>query len=66
MDFLNLAFFPQNEFLKCQSGNSCHSSAEMNLTRIHEDACSIPGLTQRAGDLGWLWLWCRPEAIAPI
>ena len=28
------------------SGSSCHGSAETNLTSIHEDAGSIPGLIQ--------------------
>ena len=46
-----------------------------NLTRIHEDVCLIPGLTQWAScgigcrcgsDLVWLWLWRRLAAIAPI
>ena len=33
---------------------------------IHEDAGSMPGLTQRVKDLALLWLWCRPAAVALI
>ena len=51
-----------------------------NLTSIHEDVGSIPGLTQGLGygaavsfGVGQrhgsvpvlLWLWCRPTATAP-
>ena len=55
---------------------SCHGSAETNLTSIHEDAGSIPGLAQRVMSCGvgrrcssdpmLLWLWRRPVATSPI
>ena len=34
------------EFKMSQGRNSCCGSMEMNPTRMHEDVCLIPGLTQ--------------------
>ena len=61
--------------------SSHYGSAVMNLTSIHEDAGSIPGLSRGlriwhccklwcksgcSSDLVLLWLWRRPAANAPI
>ena len=46
------------------SGSSYHSSVEMNLTSIQEDAGLIPCLVQWVKDLALLWLWSRPAATA--
>ena len=39
-----------NVHLKSKSWSSCHSAAEMNLTRNHEVVGAIPGLTQWVKD----------------
>ena len=53
-------------FFKNVITGSSHHQRLTNPTSTHEDAGSIPGLTQWVKDPVWLWLWCRPAAIAQI
>ena len=42
-------------------GNSRGGAAEMNPTRTHEVAGSIPGLSQRVRIQRYCELWCRSQ-----
>ena len=61
---------PEDWRVSKREGSSPRSSrrgaAEMNLTKNHEVAGSIPGLARWAKDLVLLRLWRRPAAVAPI
>ena len=48
--------------IKNKKRSSRHGAAEINVTRNHEVAGSIPDLAQWVEDLALLWLWCRPAA----
>ena len=51
-------------YLNCKMWSSQCGSAVTNLTSIHEDEGSIPGLAQRVKDLALLWLWGRMTSVA--
>ena len=77
-----MSFKKLNAHTKKKKKSSCRGSVETNPTSIHEDVCSILGLTQwvegsdiavscgvghRHGwDLALLWPWHRLAAVAPI
>ena len=61
--------------LNARSGSSHHGTAETDPTRNHEVVGSIPGsgfaVSCRVGHrhgsyLVFLWLWCKPAAVALI
>ena len=54
-----LGIYPEKTRTQKDTCRSSHCGAvETNLTRNHEVASLIPGLTQWVGDPVLLWLWC--------
>ena len=53
-------------FLETGEQSSYCGTVVTNLTRIHEEAGSIPGPTQWVEDSALPWLWCRLAAAALI
>ena len=65
MDSITLFFFLIFKKKKRYRSSHC-GSTETNLTSIHEDASSIPGLAQWVRDMVLPWVWCRLAAVALI
>ena len=58
--------FPKYSLIKVNDQVPTVAQWIKNLTSIHEDESSIPGLARGVKVLVRLWLWRRPAAAAPI